>query len=266
MLFLAYLYFRRKTFVPVGSDSLTSGQQWRRLSLVMSAWSSTFLLNMALNLLLPAVSPRIFIADAYKTEVKGIFLADILRSAVGKGAANSFSAFPSGHCGLSWLTVAIANAMGFQRYGRITYVAGAIITVATITLRYHYIIDAIAALILLRWGKFIGFLDSPEVFRAAVLQQVVAGPASAVAGAGAGVGATSASGIALGAMGPTTSPLAGGAGSVSREQQGLMNGDWSESDTGSGTVLVDAGGAAGKEFGGSLRGGIAQPFASTLDV
>lgn len=171
LIFLAYLYFRRKNYVVAGADSLTSAQQWRRLQLALSAWVSTFLLNMLLNLLLPAVSPRIYIAELYKNDVRGLFLADIFRNAVTKAAANSFSAFPSGHCGLSWLCISIAAALGFRKYARITLIVGFLITIATITLRYHYIIDAIGAIVLLRFGKFIGFLESPEVFRAAVMQQ-----------------------------------------------------------------------------------------------
>lgn len=172
LLFLAYLYFRKKSFVPEGSESLSHTHQWRRLQLVVCTWVCTFLLNLLLNLLIPAVSPRIFIADEYKTELRGLFLAGALRSAAGAAAANSFTAFPSGHCGLSWITVVIAGAIGFRKYARITYIAGALITLATVWLRYHYFVDVVAAIVLLKWGVFIGYMDSPERFRAAIYQQV----------------------------------------------------------------------------------------------
>lgn len=37
----------------------------------LTAWVGTFLLNFLLNLVFPAVSPRIYIADEYRNEVRG---------------------------------------------------------------------------------------------------------------------------------------------------------------------------------------------------
>jgi len=174
LLYLAYLYFHqgKQTHVPhvPGQPPLTQHQQWRRLILLLSAWVSTYMLNFLLNLLFPAVSPRIFIADGYKNPVRGVLFADYLRSATATAAANSFSAFPSGHCGLSWLAVTMARAAGFPRYRVVTLVAAVTITVATLALRYHYVVDAIAAIVLYMFGVFVGFLDSPELFHLAVMQ------------------------------------------------------------------------------------------------
>jgi len=170
LLYLAYMYFREKQVHVPGQSPLTQHQQWRRLILVLAAWVSTYMLNFLLNLIFPAVSPRIFIADDYKNPVRGILIADYLRSATANAAANSFSAFPSGHCGLSWLAVAMARAVGFPRYYIVTLIAAITITAATLALRYHYVIDAIAAIVLYKFGVFVGFLDSPELFHLAVTQ------------------------------------------------------------------------------------------------
>ncbi len=37
----------------------------------LTGWLGTFLLNFALNLTFPAVSPRIYLADEYQFEIKG---------------------------------------------------------------------------------------------------------------------------------------------------------------------------------------------------
>lgn len=141
---------------------------WHRLALTVAALVSTFHFNFLLNLVMPAVSPRIYLADAYVNPVKCLFLGDILRGAVTKAAARSFSAFPSGHCGLSWLTALAARRLGLKRLAPLSLAAAVCITTATLTLRYHYAADALGALLLLAWGRRVGCLGSQAAFAAAV--------------------------------------------------------------------------------------------------
>jgi len=148
--------------------SLGNAQQWRRLKLFAAAWTGTYLFNFLLNVAIPAVSPRIFLAAEYTHEIKGLFFADIIRAALKKAAANSYSAFPSGHCGLSWLAAFIALRFGYKTYGRMAAAAGGLITIATVFLRYHYFVDALCAVFLLAFGVDVGFMRNQEMYEAAL--------------------------------------------------------------------------------------------------
>jgi len=170
IVYLAYMYFRGKQVQIPGQPSLTPNQQWRRLVLLLSAWVSAHMLNFLLSLRFPVVSPRVFIADYYENPIRGILFGDMLRSMTTALAANTFSAFPSGRCGLSWLAVSMARAVGIRQYYTASLVAAVLITIGSLFLRYNYAVDIIAAIVLYKFGVFIGFLDSSELFHLAVTQ------------------------------------------------------------------------------------------------
>ena len=149
--------------------SLTQEQQWRRLMMFTTAWTGTYLLNFVMNMVFPAVSPRIYIADQYQNEISGLFFANSIRGALKGAAANSFGAFPSGHCGLSWLAAYTARRLGFVRYAKCAKIAAVHITLATLILRYHYLVDMFCATILLAFGITVGHLYSQEVYERQVM-------------------------------------------------------------------------------------------------
>ena len=151
------------------SRALTPEQHWRRLMMFSTAWTGTYILNFTLNMMVPAVSPRIYLAREYQHEIEGLYFANMIRSALTGAAANSFSAFPSGHCGLSWLPAYMAHRFRFARYAKIVRGAAVLITLATIVLRYHYFVDMLFATILLGFGVAAGNLYSQSVYDACVL-------------------------------------------------------------------------------------------------
>jgi len=93
---------------------------------------------------------------------KVYFFANMIRSALTSAASNTFSAFPSGHCGLSWLTVVIAHRIGYVTYAKISGLAAALITLATLVLRYHYFVDALFSVVLVLFGALVGGFGSPK--------------------------------------------------------------------------------------------------------
>jgi hypothetical protein len=156
-LYLAFKYFYPMLYLGLDRGAYQV-KQWKEIQMFLTAWSGAFLLNFALNLLVPAVSPRIYLQEQYTNELHGFLIADTLRSALKNAAANSFSAFPSGHCGLSWLTYFLAKRMKFKTFSKMAMAAAILITAATQVLRYHYIADAFAATVLVWFGlKFGGF-------------------------------------------------------------------------------------------------------------
>jgi len=133
------LYYSRK-------PQVKQRLQWRQLRLCLVAWVGTFLLNFLLNLTFPAISPRLFIEELYKNELRGIFFGDSLRAALKSAASQTYSAFPSGHCGLSIMAAILAYRTGFKRFARCCTVAAVLICSATIVLRYHYFVDFLCAI------------------------------------------------------------------------------------------------------------------------
>jgi hypothetical protein len=136
-------------------SALTTQQHWRRVLIFTTAWTGTYMFNFALNLLFPAVSPRIYLEFEYLTPIRGLFFADLIRGAIAKAAARSFSAFPSGHCGISWLAAFLAYRFGYHRYAKIVAVVSGFIVAATLVLRYHYFADALFAPLLPLFGAIV---------------------------------------------------------------------------------------------------------------
>eukprot|EP01006_Ploeotia_vitrea_P027281 TRINITY_DN60129_c0_g1_i1.p1 TRINITY_DN60129_c0_g1~~TRINITY_DN60129_c0_g1_i1.p1 ORF type:complete len:462 (+),score=176.61 TRINITY_DN60129_c0_g1_i1:8-1393(+) len=163
----------KRTIAMYERTRLTSNQLWRRVCMFVTAWVSTYLFNFALNIVFPAVSPRIYLASDYTNELNGLLFTRLIRGALTKAAANSYSAFPSGHCGLSWLAAYASYRMGYEKFGRIAGVAAVLITSATQVLRYHYFVDMVFAIALLACGALAGNLSSAGEFYSTLHYRVV---------------------------------------------------------------------------------------------
>ena len=115
-------------------------------------------------MIFPAVSPRIHIRLQYVNEIRGFWIADSLRSAIQGAAANTFSAFPSGHCGLSWLVPIFAHRMGYRTYRLLTIIAAVLITSATLVMRYHYFADFLFSLLIVYFSAWFGGFHTQQCY------------------------------------------------------------------------------------------------------
>lgn len=70
-----------------------------KLEAFVFVWAASFISTFAINLILPAKSPRVFIKHAYRTELNGFGLTKFTRSLL--EINESAGAFPSGHVGES---------------------------------------------------------------------------------------------------------------------------------------------------------------------
>jgi len=80
-------------------------------------------------------------------------------------AKETFSAFPSGHCGLSILAVILARKINL--HPKYTYVVGittVLITLATQVLRYHYFVDFLFSLPIVVFACWFGGFHSSHVY------------------------------------------------------------------------------------------------------
>ena len=153
---LAYQYFIVTQLWKQHNSVGHRRRQWRLIQMYVTAWVGGFLANFILNMIFPAVSPRIHIRLQYVNEIRGFWLADSLRSAIQGAAANTFSAFPSGHCGLSWLVPIFAHRMGYPRYRLVTIVAAILISSATLIMRYHYFADFLFSIAVVYFAAWFG--------------------------------------------------------------------------------------------------------------
>lgn len=149
--FLIYKYFYT-------TDKLRKRIIYRLILMFLTSWVGGIILNLYVNLLFPAVSPRIYIT--YKNEIYGFFICDSIRTLLTNGSVNTFGAFPSMHSNLSWLIVILSYQMNFRYFKYISIIVAILITISTLIMRYHYFVDFVAgfilALIVAWFGGFIG--------------------------------------------------------------------------------------------------------------
>jgi membrane-associated phospholipid phosphatase len=115
-----------------------------------------FFLSYIGYLLVPGVGPRFTLHDfsALKDELPGIFCTDAIRDFLNAGesiprnAANAIATvqrdvFPSGHTQMTLIVIYLAAKFKLRtRY--FLFVFGTLLIIATVYLRYHYVVDLIA--------------------------------------------------------------------------------------------------------------------------
>eukprot|EP01121_Diplochlamys_sp_Union-15-3_P004784 TRINITY_DN14993_c0_g1_i1.p1 TRINITY_DN14993_c0_g1~~TRINITY_DN14993_c0_g1_i1.p1 ORF type:complete len:350 (+),score=25.63 TRINITY_DN14993_c0_g1_i1:70-1119(+) len=127
-----------------------------QLKMYICAWLFAYYLNFLVNLAIPAKSPRIYMKEKYSHPLTGFGLASYLRTA--STDDRSFGTFPSGHVGESFVAASYAVRF-FGKFGKASAFAAAMITLATVMLRYHYFVDILGAIpiiiISLLYGLFL---------------------------------------------------------------------------------------------------------------
>ena len=143
----------------------SSDTHWRRVRMLLYGWSAAYVLNFAINFVFPAVSPRLHIHSLYREPLEGLWLGQMFQNVIKAGAGGnpakptSFGAFPSGHVGLTWLAALAAERLGYKRYAAVSRVGACLMTCAVVYLRYHYFVDALFALLLVKTGLKVGRLE-----------------------------------------------------------------------------------------------------------
>ena len=133
---------------------------WTRVRMFLAAWVGAYVLNYVGYVLVPAMGPVWEFADRFQHPLVGLVATEPLRALIAENQVTP-DCFPSGHTALSWITGLVALRFA-PRYGRWALLAAALITLSTLGLRYHYVVDLLAAIPLvlagLAWG---GFLRRP---------------------------------------------------------------------------------------------------------
>lgn len=125
-------------------------------------WIGAFTLNYLFYMIVPVVGPEITLSGRYKNPLEGIWIAPWIHRFIDDNHTTLEDCFPSGHVALSWVTAFLALRV-LDGLGRILVFCAISVTLATIYLRYHYIVDVIAAIPLvwlaMKWGEYDRFIN-----------------------------------------------------------------------------------------------------------
>jgi membrane-associated phospholipid phosphatase len=146
---------------------------YRLILMFCTTWTGGFLLNYFCNFMFPAVSPRIYLKNEYVNDMHGIFFADWIKQKIEFAGAGTFGAFPSAHCGLSWIVPIISHRLNLRIFKWISGVAAIFVSIATVVLRYHYFVDFLAGFGVVIIASILGGFYSKEVFNKSVELKVL---------------------------------------------------------------------------------------------
>ncbi|MDP3298176.1 MAG: phosphatase PAP2 family protein [Thermodesulfovibrionia bacterium] len=114
-----------------------------------------FFLSFIGYILMPAIGPRFTINHLQSTELHGIFLRDIIDSTLNALEGKKMDAFPSGHTAVTLVVLYLAYK--FQRVIFWIFLPLVLaLLVSTVYLRYHYVVDIIAGILLFVLTIYIG--------------------------------------------------------------------------------------------------------------
>ena len=159
-MYLAYTYFKQF----FRNNKLKQRLIYRIILMFCTSWCSGFLITYILNFIFPAVSPRIYLQSYYKNEINGFFITTWFRQKISEAATNSYGAFPSAHCGVSWIIPIIAHRLNMPNYRNVTFFAATMISLATIVLRYHYFVDFLAGFVVTLLSVYFGGFHTQKNF------------------------------------------------------------------------------------------------------
>ncbi len=98
-------------------------------------------------MVVPALGPRFAMAPLYRTQLTGLALAEPIGNLLNAMEGIKRDAFPSGHTSAALITLYYAFRFT-PRLGRYALAPVALMILATVYLRYHYVVDVLAGAIL----------------------------------------------------------------------------------------------------------------------
>lgn len=111
-------------------------------------------------ILFPALGPRFYIGHLHTVELKGLFLMEPIHELLNKLEGIKRDAFPSGHTAIALLCLIISFKSERKLFWYFLPVV-VMLMFSTVYLRYHYVIDVIAGIIL----TMIVLISGPLLYR-----------------------------------------------------------------------------------------------------
>ncbi|EGC30352.1 hypothetical protein DICPUDRAFT_157915 [Dictyostelium purpureum] len=135
----------------------------QRLKMFICSWISTYFIVFSINLIFPAISPRVYLKNLYSEKLTGFGFAGFIREKIDNAATGSFGSFPSGHIATSF-AVGLSSYKILPAYGFVSTISAILIAIATMYLRYHYFVDFLAAIPVTMFCLLYGGYYSPSDF------------------------------------------------------------------------------------------------------
>ena len=124
--------------------------QFRAFRVSLCALLLSYYVSYLLYFLTPARGPRFYLAEYHTLPLTGLWLTTPLQATLDALEGIQWDAFPSGHTAIAIIVLVMA-----ARYQRRLFYPLLVITVSlmisTVYLRYHYVIDVIAGVLLAVW-------------------------------------------------------------------------------------------------------------------
>jgi membrane-associated phospholipid phosphatase len=159
LLYFGYLYLK-------STDKYNNRILYRIILKLLTSWVSGFLFSFTVNLLIPAVSPRIYLKNKYTQPLNGFFPFQYFNNLITDLASNTFSSFPSAHNSFTFIIFIISYNLELYKYSYITLFASFLITISTIVLRYHYFIDILCSFFISYFSLYIGgFYSKKKIYK-----------------------------------------------------------------------------------------------------
>ncbi len=114
-----------------------------------------FFLSYVGYILVPAIGPRYVMDHLHKIELQGFFLRDSINGALNHLEGTKRDAFPSGHTAVSLVVLYLAYKFQKNLFWIFLPVVSALV-VATVYLRYHYVVDVIGGILLFVFTIYFG--------------------------------------------------------------------------------------------------------------
>lgn len=119
-----------------------------------------FYLSYVGYILFPALGPRFYIGHLHTVELKGVLLMETIHELLNKLEGIKRDAFPSGHAAVALLCLILAYRFERKLFWILLPVV-VLLIFSTVYLRYHYVVDVIAGVIL----TIIVLIAGPQVYR-----------------------------------------------------------------------------------------------------
>ena len=133
-----------------GKISKSNCKNWKNLFFLFSVYNTTMLIVFILNILIPAISPRLYLKKNYKHKLILSGFAKLLNKICKDN--NSANSFPSGHVAEPFSIAFSMIVIGYFKIGMFCFFFSCLIFIAILFLRYHYFSDAL-------FGTLIGFFS-----------------------------------------------------------------------------------------------------------
>jgi len=124
--------------------------QLRAFRISLCALMLGYYVSYLLYFLTPARGPRIYLAADQTVPLMGLGLTELLQATLDTLEGVQRDAFPSGHTAIAIIVLVMAARYQPRLFYPLVVVVVSLIT-STVYLRYHYVIDVIAGLLLAAW-------------------------------------------------------------------------------------------------------------------